>query len=213
MNLLPSIASASQIELGEEIRRLKSWPFLHIDIEDGNFLPNITFGMKTVKAIAAAAEGKILDAHLLVTNPMDYLEPMAELGVQKICAHIEALPYPMQFLNRARQLGMKAGLALNMATPVSHLDPFYPAMDFVLLMTAEPDSQGDQLYPPALDRAVRLAEDRGGEIEIFADGGLNEAALQRLARAGAAAAVLGRLAFGANQPFWTLSELQALIQQ
>ena len=71
MDLLPSIASASQIELGEEIRRLKSWPFLHIDIEDGNFLPNITFGMKTVKAIAAAAEGKILDAHLLVTNPMD----------------------------------------------------------------------------------------------------------------------------------------------
>ena len=119
----------------------------------------------------------------------------------------------MQFLNRARQLGMKAGLALNMATPVSHLDPFYPAMDFALLMTAEPDSQGDQLYPPALDRAVRLAEERGREIEIFADGGLNEAALQRLARAGAAAAVLGRLAFGANQPFWTLSELQALIQQ
>ena len=86
-------------------------------------------------------------------------------------------------------------------------------MDFALLMTAEPDSQGDQLYPPALDRAVRLAEERGREIEIFADGGLNEAALQRLARAGAAAAVLGRLVFGANQPFETLSELQALIQQ
>ncbi|MBQ9942386.1 MAG: ribulose-phosphate 3-epimerase [Christensenellaceae bacterium] len=209
MILLPSIASADQMQLKNEIDRLGDWPYLHIDVEDGNFLPNITFGMKTISGIAAAAKDKILDAHLLVTNPMDYLEPMAALGVKKICAHIEPMLYPLEFLNKARDLGMQAGLALNFATPLCVLEPFWPAMDFCLFMTAEPDSRGNQLYGPALDRAIAAARQHGKDTDIYVDGGLNPDALTRLREAGAAAAVLGRLCWGAEDPKARLAELSS----
>jgi len=211
MHFLPSIASADQLRLGEEIRRLGDWPLLHLDIEDGNFTPNITFGLKTARAVAGAAEGKYLDAHLMVTNPLDYLEPLASLGIRQICAHLEALPYPLIFLNRARELHMKVGLALNLSTPLSFLDPFLDVMDYALLMTSEADGRGEQLYEPAVGRVLALAEKHGRRIQILADGGLDIPTLKRLAHAGVSGVVLGRLVFGAADPRERLSELNALL--
>lgn len=208
MKLLPSIASADQMRLADEIARISGWPTLHIDVEDGNFLPNITFGMKTIRGVAAAATaaGMQLDAHLLVNRPMEYIEPLAELGVGMLCAHIEPMLYPLEFLNRTRRAGMKAGLALNFATPLAVLEPFWPAMDYLLLMTAEPDALGNALYEPALQRAIRAIKEHP-KIPIFVDGGLDRAALARLKEAGCAAAVLGRLCWGARDPKTLLTEL------
>lgn len=205
MKLLPSIASADQSNLERAVQSLKGWEYLHIDIEDGNFVPNITFGMKTASAVCRMAAGKHIDAHLLVTEPVQYLEPLASFGVKAVCAHIESMRYPLVFLHQARALGMKAGLALNIGTPSSAIEPFWDSMDYVLCMTSEPDGADQSLYPSALRRVCQLAQ--SARIPVYADGGLGEDALRELSSAGAAAAVLGRLAFSAADPFAQLCRL------
>lgn len=207
MKLLPSIASADQGNLEKSIRSLGSWEYLHIDIEDGNFVPNITFGMKTAGAICRLGQGKHIDAHLMVTDPVSYLEPLASFGIESVCAHIESMPYPLVFLNKAKALGMRAGLALNISTPSSALDPFVESMDYALCMTSEPDGADQALYPFALKRACALAQT--AQFPVYADGGVGEYALKLLGQAGAAAVVLGRLAFGAENPFEQLRRLSS----
>jgi ribulose-phosphate 3-epimerase len=191
IRILPSIASADMLDLRASLG--KTGDYVHIDIEDGNFVPNITFGMKTVSAVCAAARGKEIDVHLLVTNPLGYLDALAELGVAAVCAHIEALPYPLEFLNRARALNMRAGIALNIRTPLVAVQEIREDIDYLLLMTAEPDDKGCQLYPPALRRAMEAAT--AWPVPVIADGGLSWEAVAALEAKGVFAAVLGRQYF------------------
>ena len=114
MKIIPSIASASQLDLKCQLDRIRDVPYIHIDVEDGNFLPNITFGMKTVKEMAAYSKAE-LDVHLLTTNPIKYIQELSKSGISAVCGHMEALPYPLEFLHEVRQAGMKAGLALNLS--------------------------------------------------------------------------------------------------
>ena len=210
LKLLPSIASADTLNLGAVLDALAGWPYLHIDIEDGNFVPNITFGMKTVGAICRYARGREIQVHLMTRHPEGYLDALADCGVGAVIAHIEALDYPMVFLNRCRSLGMKAGLALNMKTQIRDTEIFWELTDQLLLMTSEPDFAGEALYEPALKRAVALAERFAREkhrIELYVDGGLTEDALRCLAAAGASGAVLGRLVFSHPEPLRFLQEL------
>lgn len=201
MKLLPSIASASPLAIGDVLKSLESWPFLHIDIEDGNFIPNITFGMKTVRAICANVKHKEIQVHLMVNHPMDYLEELADCGASAVVTQLEALDYPMQFLNRCKKLGMKAGLALNMKTSVEDTAIFGEVMDQLLLMTAEPDCEREELYHPALQRALETAASRKEGIELYVDGGLTMESLKQLKIAGVNGAVLGRLVFQTANPF------------
>ena len=191
IRILPSIASGNVLNLSASLDKMDR--YVHIDIEDGNFVPNITFGMETVSAICAAAKGKEIDVHLLVNNPLSYLYDLARLGVRAVCAHIEALPYPLEFLNRARTLGMKAGIALNISTPLSAVQEIRESLDYLLLMTAEPDDKGCVLYPPALRRAMETVA--GWSVPVIADGGLDWNAVAALEAKGAWAAVLGRQYF------------------
>ena len=151
ITLIPSIASADQLYIGEQIKSLKTWPWLHIDIEDGNFVPNITFGAKTIKRIAENASQE-LDAHILANRPEQYLDMLSVCGVKKTAVHIETMMYPMMTLNRIRDLGMIPGLAMNFMTPVECILPFADVFDYVIMMTAEPDGRGDQFYPPILNK-------------------------------------------------------------
>lgn len=205
MKLLPSIASANPLVIGDVLKNLEPWPYLHIDIEDGNFVPNITFGMKTVRAICANAKNKEIQVHLMVNNPIDYLGDLADCGVSCVVAQLEALDYPMQFLNKCRKMGMKTGLALNIKTPVADAIMFSDVMDQLLLMTAEPDCAGEELFQPALHRAFEIASKRRDEIEIYVDGGLTMDALRQLRAAGIDGAVLGRLVFQSADPLEMLS--------
>lgn len=210
LKLLPSIASADTLKLGEVLDALAEWPYLHIDVEDGNFVPNITFGMKTVRAICQYAGDRVIQVHLMAYHPEGYLDALADCGVDAVIAHIEALDYPMAFLNRCRSLGMKAGLALNMKTPIRDTEIFWELTDQLLLMTSEPDHAGEKLYEPALERAVSLAERFGHgkhRMELYVDGGLTEDALRRLAAAGVSGAVLGRLVFSHPDPLRFLQEM------
>lgn len=204
MRLLASLASADVLQLGREIERLKDWPDLHFDVEDGNFTPNITFGQKTLRGVAARIAPRGLDAHLMVNHPLAFLPMLAEAGVASVSAHLEALRFPLQFLNGARALGMQAGLAINIGTPWEAVLPFAHAMDFLLVMTAEPDNLGEQLNAAAVDKAIAAAR----HMPVYADGALDAPAVGRLAAAGAAGCVLGRYVFGSDDPLTALQNLQ-----
>lgn len=205
MELFASIASADPLNLAFELNRLSKWPRIHFDIEDGNFTPNLTFGQKTLAAVGKAISPRRLDVHLMTTDPFIFLEPVRECGAESVCAHREALDYPLLFLNRARALGLKAGLALNPGIPLETIAPYLDAMDYLLVMTSEPDGKGEQLNPAALAKAESAA--RAFSIPVIADGGLNQDAVKRLKKAGAAGCVLGRLIFSAENPLEKLKSL------
>lgn len=208
MILRPSIASANVLEIGKEIMRLKDWNYLHLDIEDGNFTPNITFGLKMVGEIAGVSRDKELDVHLMVTNPFLYLESLAMLGIQMVAAHIEALDYPLQFIHQVHKLGMQAGLALNIKTPSSVLEPFAGIIDYALFMSAEADSQGEILFSPAIDKAVSARHMLPTGLRIQIDGGISEHVMKKLYESGINDVVLGRLAFGHGDPYIQLCKLK-----
>jgi ribulose-phosphate 3-epimerase len=211
MQLLPSIASADPLRLAGVISDLRDWPFLHIDVEDGNFTPNITFGMKTTAAICRVSGQMIKDVHFMVKDPCFWLEQVAPLGVSRVYAHIETLDYPLLFLNRAHELGIEAGLALNVKTPLEFTRPFWPRCDALLVMTAEPDNEGERLYVPAFEKAVLIASQVPSELKVYVDGALDLQAVRKLMRANIAGAVLGRSVFSASEPRNRLLELQELM--
>ncbi len=208
MRLFPSIASSNCLAYGRELERIREWRTLHVDIEDGNFTPNITFGLKTAKAICGEAAGKDIQVHLMTTEPGRYVEALASYGVKTVFAHIEALDYPMVFINLCHQLGMEAGLAFNIKTPVSSAEPFYPLIDAVLVMTSEPDGGGECVYRPAVEKALRAIESVPKGVKVVTDGGLRGPEVAQLTAAGAYGTVLGRLVFEANDPMEVLKNLE-----
>ncbi|WP_320927769.1 ribulose-phosphate 3-epimerase [Hungatella sp.] len=208
MKLMPSIASADPLAVGEVLKNLEAWPYLHIDIEDGNFVPNITFGMKTVRAICKEAGKRYIQVHLMVSHPETYLDGLAACGVDSVIAHLEALDYPLYFLNHCRALGLETGLAVNIKTPVEAVNPFLDNMDQLLLMTSEPDYLEEKVYGPAVERLIRLAGTIPAGVELYADGGVTRETLRELERAGVHGAVLGRLVFQSPDPLEMLKELK-----
>ena len=207
--LIPSIASSDQLRIAAEIDRVREWKWLHIDIEDGSFVPNITFGEKMIRAIAAYTDQE-LDVHILAVDPCQYLPMLHECGVRRVSAHIEALPYPLAFLNKARSLGMEAGLALNFSSPAEIVLPFISRMDYVIVMTAEPDDLGQRFYPPILKKIRQLRDMLPAETGIWADGGVNEGNMKDVLDAGADCLIMGRCVFGSADPFGTLKRLSGL---
>ena len=199
MRILPSIASANPLCYGEEIRRLGNVGYLHLDIEDGNFIPNITFGLKTIRAIASASRAA-LDVHLMTSCPGDYLDGLCQAGVQSICFHIESESYPLRLLNKIKCLGMKAGLAINMKTSLEELRMFLKEMDYLLIMTAEEDSEGQCFREESFDRISQAREMLSDHGELWVDGGICPYHLPRLCRCGVDRAVMGRAVFGEENP-------------
>ena len=185
MKIIPSIASAPQLDLKCQLDRIKDVPYVHIDVEDGNFLPNITFGMKTVKEVAAYSKAE-LDVHLLTTNPIKYIHELSESGISAVCGHMEALPYPLEFLHEVRRTGMKAGLALNLSMPIEQINSYIGSFDYLLLMTSEPDSCGQRFRPCGRDELGKVEE------------------------AGADCVIMGRAVWGAEDPAKAWKEMETL---
>ncbi len=202
----PSLASADPLRLADQIDQLEGHPFLHLDLEDGNFVPNLTFGMKTVRAVAERA-GQELDAHLMVTDPGIYLEELLDLGIRKIAFHIEAVSYPAVYLNRIRERGGKAGLAFNCMEPVDSALSYEDSLDYVLIMTSEPDGKGQEFNPYMLKKLRRAREIFSDRIRIMADGGVSEENMEQVLEAGADILVMGRAVWKAAEPGEKLREL------
>lgn len=197
--IIPSLTSGSYALLGENARKLQDIGFLHLDIEDGNFLPGISFGVDAVRDVAPYTSAE-LDAHLMVTRPDAYIRGLADCGVRRIAVQVESCPYPSRQLNTLRRLGVKAGLALTYKTDVRILENYADLIDYVLLWTNESDCADLAFKPHSYERIRRAREMVGDGVEIWADGGVKKDILKAVRAAGVDAVIMGRAFFEAADP-------------
>ena len=208
----PSLYSADLLNLRGVLAGLQGFEHLHLDIDDGNFVRGISFGMDIVEPVARATNIP-LDAHLEVLNPMDYVQPLCDAGVQQIVAHVEALPYPSLFLSAVHKNGKKAGLALNIKTPVSVLEPYIDQLDCIIIVSVEADMDGLPFRSGVLKKIRDARAMLPKDITIWVDGGVNEGNLKEVIDAGADAIVQGRAVFKAEDPNEAYRRLLALGRQ
>lgn len=198
MKIIPSIASANQCNLENEIKRIgHRYENLHIDIEDGNFISNITFGIKTIKQIREITD-KSFSAHLMVTNPEKYIEELSSLNCSHIFIHVEGIVYLMDLINKIKSKGIKAGIALNPISNISNYDYILEQVDSILFMTSEPDNNNQLFNKKVLDKIdLKLLNDK---VELWADGGIKERHLDMLKEKKIEYVVMGREIFKSKSP-------------
>lgn len=200
--IIPSIASANQLFLADELARLgDQYESLHIDIEDGNFIPNITFGMRTIRKLREVSS-KPFSVHLMVTNPEDYLTDLASLNCSHIFIHVENAVYLLNMLNTIKKFGIKAGLALNPISNLRDYEYLLPDVDAILYMSSEPDTYGDILNPRVIEK---IMPKKGLDYEIWVDGGVKRKHLPLLSEKNVDYAVMGRELFN-NDPTAILNQ-------
>jgi ribulose-phosphate 3-epimerase len=186
--------------------------WLHIDVMDGVFVPNISFGFPVLQAIRKHTN-KTLDVHLMIANPDAYLEDFKKAGADILTVHYEACPHLHRTIIRIQELGMKAGVALNPHTPIEVLSELAPMLDLVLIMSVNPGFGGQKYIPAASDKVARLKKLRSQTNSTFlieVDGGVNLETGALLAAAGADALVAGSFVFGSTDPSATISALKSL---
>ncbi len=199
--IAPSILSADFTRLGEDIRQIDraGCNEIHIDIMDGNFVPNITFGPMLVKQIRPLTE-KPFDVHLMIRHPEDFIAAFAQAGADTITVHVESSLHLHRLLMEIKKLGKKAGITLNPATPLCMLEELLPEADRVLVMSVNPGFGGQSFIPSALDRIAKLAawrQEKGYHYDIEVDGGVHAGNASQIAAAGADILVAGSAVFGA----------------
>ncbi len=209
IDIIPSLASANQLCLQSCLDQAEAVQKIHLDIEDGNFVPNITFGMKIVSAVAAYTNCT-LDAHLMVTNPDFYLDELLRLGIRKIAFHIESTIYPAQYLYKIKQAGGVAGLAFNCMADVADALPYVSDLDYVLIMTSEPDGRGQRFNSYMLEKIREARRLLPEHISIMVDGGISEQELLAVRFAGADCVVMGRAIWSASDPAAAYTRLMEL---
>lgn len=198
----PSILSADFSRLDEEIKdvAVKGADYIHLDLMDGHFVPNLTFGVPVVKALRKCTDLPF-DAHLMVEHPETYIEGLAKAGVQYVTVHQEACPHLDRVLQQIKEAGMKAGVALNPATPVSTLSCVAAQLDMILIMSVNPGFGGQSFIPYALDKILEAKELLNAvdntQCVIEVDGGVNSKTVQSVKDAGATFLVAGSAVFGA----------------
>lgn len=196
----PSILSADFSRLGDEIRAVDQAgaEIIHVDVMDGHFVPNITIGPLVVKAARQVTE-KVLDVHLMIAHADQYLEAFAEAGADWITVHVEACPHLHRTVSRIRELGKKAGVVLNPATPLETLDFVLEEVDLVMLMSVNPGFGGQSFIPSTLRKISRLKkriDDLGLAVGIEIDGGISPVTIAAVAEAGANIFVAGSAIYG-----------------
>lgn len=199
VKIAPSLLSCDFLRMGEEIDEIEraGAEYLHLDVMDGVFVPNFSFGFPIISA-AKKRSKMVFDAHLMIARPELYAERMIDAGADIVCAHLEALKDPVAFCKLVRAKGAKAGLGLRPRTPASALFPFLPYVDLVLEMTVEPGFGGQKLIPETLGKITELRREidrQGLAVEVEADGGINAETAAAVRDAGADILVAGSAVF------------------
>ena len=213
IHICPSILSADFSRLAEEIKDVESKgaDCIHLDMMDGHFVPNLTFGVPIIAALRKHVSIPF-DAHLMVEHPDVYVDGLAKAGVQYVTVHQEACPHLDSTLQHIRSAGMNCGVALNPATPVSSLSCVAAQLDMILIMSVNPGFGGQKFIPYSLDkiREARALLDSVGNTEavVEVDGGVNADTVQSVKEAGATFLVAGSAVFGAADRAAAIAALQ-----
>lgn len=214
MIISPSVLSCDFGNIERETKMLESSSadWIHIDIMDGNFVPNISFGFPVLKAIKKHSN-KVLDVHLMISNPDIYINDFVNSGADILTVHYEACPHLHRTIQLIKSKGIKAGIALNPHTPVNVLDEIITDVDLVLIMSVNPGFGGQKFIESSVQKVSqlkKLIDARNLDVVIEIDGGVNLETGKKLADAGASALVAGSFVFNSDSPTQTIERLKQL---
>lgn len=212
MKIAPSILSADFANLKDDVSVVEKAgaEYLHIDIMDGHFVDNLTFGANVVKALRKHSE-LVFDCHMMVDEPEKYITDLKKAGADIVGVHLEATSHIHRVLSQIKASGMKAEVVLNPGTPVMAAVEVLPLVDQVLIMTVDPGFGGQAFIPETVAKVAELAaykKEHGLDFEIEVDGGINAETIKEVAQAGATVAVAGSYVFNAKDPAMQIATLK-----
>ena len=210
--IAPSILSADFAHLADEIKAVEEAgaDLIHIDVMDGHFVPNFTIGPPIVAAIKKVA-CRPLDVHLMMTNPDNFIPEFIKAGSDYLTVHVETCPHLHRTIQSIKERGIKAGVTLNPATPISSVEPILPEVDLLLIMSVNPGFGGQKFIPFVMDKimaARRMIDSQGLKVELEVDGGLKVENVGAISSAGADIFVAGSAIFGSKDYKETIAKMR-----
>jgi ribulose-phosphate 3-epimerase len=209
----PSLLAANFLQLDREIAMINESEagWLHLDVMDGRFVPNISFGLPVISQVTKIVRDKVCDVHLMILEPEKYAEAFRDAGAHSLTVHAEACPHLHRNIQQIKDLGMKAGVALNPHTPINVLENVINDLDLVLIMSVNPGFGGQKFIPQTLSKIRKLRkmiDDADSDALIEIDGGVTLANAREIVAAGTDVLVAGNTVFSAPDPVKMISQLK-----
>ena len=210
IKVAPSLLASDFTRLAEEVKTIENADMLHLDIMDGHFVPNLTFGPGLISALRDKTN-LVFDTHLMISNPEDYIEEYAEAGSDYITFHIEATNHSHRLVQRIKEAGCKAGVSLNPGTSLKDIELILPDLDMVLIMSVNPGYGGQKYISQITEKISKLNDmikEVNNNVEIAVDGGIKLHNVREVINAGADIIIAGSAIFGSENPYETVEKFR-----